>query len=42
MNRLQHKGGAADPVGQRGTIEIDALPGVNLRLPVQRKMIGVF
>ena len=41
MNWLQHKGGAADPVGQR-RIEIDALSAVNLGLPIQRKMIGAF
>ena len=36
------EGGTADPVRQRRAIEIDALPGVDLGLPVQRQMIGVF
>jgi hypothetical protein len=28
-------------VSQRRAIKLDTLPGVNLRLPVQRKVIGV-
>ncbi len=31
----------SDPVRQRGAIQIDALPGANLGLPVQRQMIGI-
>ncbi len=42
MNRPQQTGGAADPVGQGRAIELDALPGVDLGLPIQRKVIGVF
>ncbi len=42
MNRPQHKGRAADPIGQRRTVEHDTLSGINLRLAVQRKMIGIF
>ena len=30
------------PVGERGAVEIDALAGVNLGLPVKRTVIGVF
>ena len=42
MQRAQVPGGMSDPVRQRRTIEIDALAGVNLGLPVQRQMIGIF
>ena len=42
MQRTQVPGGMADPVRQRRTIQIDALAGVNLGLPVQRQMIGIF
>ena len=34
--------GATHPVGERRTVEIDPLPGVNLRLTIKRQMIGVF
>jgi hypothetical protein len=36
------EGGVTDPVRQRGAIQLDALASVNLRLPVQRQMIGIF
>jgi hypothetical protein len=42
VHRPQHEAGPADPIGQCRAIQIDALPGVDLSLPVQRKMIGVF
>jgi hypothetical protein len=42
IDRSQQPGGAADPIRQGGAIEIDALAGVDLGLPVQRQMIGVF
>ncbi len=42
MQRTQVPGGLSHPVRQGRTIEIDALAGVNLRLPVQRQMIGIF
>ena len=35
------EGGAADPVGQRRAVEIDALAGVDLRLAIERQVIGV-
>jgi hypothetical protein len=35
-------GSVADPVGQRGSVQIDALPGVDLRLAVQRQVVGIF
>lgn len=42
MHRTQVPGGAADPVGERRAIEIDTLPGVDLRLTIERKVIGIF
>ena len=42
MQRAQVPGGMADPVGQRRAIEIDALAGVDLGLPVERQMVGIF
>ena len=42
MHRPQMPGGTADPVGQSRPIEIDALTDVNLRLTIQRQMVGVF
>ena len=42
MHRPQEPGGAADPIGQGRAIERDALPGIDLRLPVKRQVIGVF
>ena len=42
VHRLQREGGAADPIGQGGAIERDALAGVDLRLAVERRVIGVF
>jgi len=42
MDRPQQEGRSADPISQRRTVEIDALAGVDLSLPVQRKMIGIF
>ena len=32
----------ADPVCKGGTIQLDALPGIDLRLPVERQAIGIF
>jgi hypothetical protein len=33
--------GVTNPVRQRGAIQLDALAGVDLGLPVQRQMIGI-
>ena len=41
MHRPQQEGGAADPVGQGRAIELDALARIDLRLPIERQMIGV-
>jgi hypothetical protein len=41
-NRTQVEGGAADPVGERRAVEAQALALVNLRLAIQRQMIGAF
>ena len=35
-------GGAADPIGERRAVEMDALPGIDLRLAIERQMIGIF
>jgi hypothetical protein len=42
MDGSQMPGGAANPVGERRTVERDPLPGVDLRLVVERQMIGEF
>jgi hypothetical protein len=42
VNRSQQEGGAAHPVSKGRTIEIDALPGVDLGLAVERQVVGVF
>jgi hypothetical protein len=42
VQRTQIPGGVANPVRQRGTIQIDTLAGVDLGLPIQRQMIGIF
>ena len=42
MDRPQQEGRTADPIGQRRTVEFDALAGIDLSLPIQRKMIGIF
>jgi hypothetical protein len=42
VQRTQMEGGVTDPVRQCGAIQRDALAGVNLRLPIQRQMIGIF
>ena len=41
LQRLQPPAGAANPVGERRAIELDALPGEDLALPVERKVIAV-
>src|SRR3954452_8405949 len=41
MDRTQQPRGTADPIRHGRTIEYDALAGVDLRLPVQREMIGI-
>lgn len=38
----QMPGGAPNPVGERRTVERDALSGVDLRLAIERQVIGVF
>jgi hypothetical protein len=37
----QEPGSPADPVSQCGAVEFNALPGVDLRLAIERKVIGV-
>ena len=42
VQRAELGGGPADPVRERRAIELDALPGVDLALPVERQVVGVF
>src|ERR1700756_1105284 len=42
MNRPQQEGCTPDPIGQRRAIEHNALPSVDLGLPIKRKVIGIF
>src|SRR3974390_1039086 len=42
MHGAQLIGGAADPIGERRAIELDPLSRVNLRLSIERQMVGVF
>ena len=42
VHETQREGGAARPVGQRRAIEFDALAAIDLGLPVERQMVGVF
>ena len=39
--RLQPPAGPADPVAERGAVELDPLPGEDLRLAIERQKIGV-
>ncbi len=38
----QFEGRPTDPVSHRGSVEIDALAAHDLRLPIERKVIGIF
>jgi hypothetical protein len=40
-DRLEQPGRLADPIAQGGTVEIDALAGVDLALPIQRQVIAI-
>ena len=40
--RRQQRAGLADPVGHGGAGEVDALAGVDLRLPVEWQGIAIF
>jgi hypothetical protein len=42
MDRAKMPGGAADPVGERRKIKIDALTLVDLRLAIQRQVVAIF
>ena len=41
MHGAEFEGGAAHPIGKRGSVEIDALTAVDLGLPVKRKVICI-
>jgi hypothetical protein len=42
MQRAQMEGRMPHPVRERRPVEMDALAGVDLCLPVERQMIGIF
>ena len=42
MQRAQVPDRMTDPVCQRRPVQIEALAGVNLRLAIQRQMVGIF
>ena len=42
VHRPEQEGRAPDPVGQRRTVEGDTLTGEDLRLSVERQVVGVF
>lgn len=42
MQRAQMEGGMPNPIRQGRSIESDALAGIDLGLPVERQMIGIF
>src|SRR4051812_21964045 len=42
IQRLQPPAGASDPVAQSGTIQLDTLAGEDLRLAIQRQVVGLF
>ena len=42
MQRLQLGSSGADPLGQRRSLDLHAVARQDLRLPIKRKMIGVF
>ena len=39
--RVEEPGRAPHPIGQRGAGEIDALPGIDARLAIEREVVGV-
>ena len=42
LRRLQPPSGTTDPVGQRRAIQLDAVAGEDLALPIERKVIAIF
>lgn len=42
MQRAQMEGRMPNPVRQRRPVEMDALASIDLALPVERQMIGIF
>ena len=42
LQRLQPPDGAANPVGERRAVQLDTVPGEDLALPVERKVIAIF
>jgi hypothetical protein len=42
MHWPQQEGCPPDPIGQGRAIQVEALAGVNLSLPIQWQMVGIF
>jgi hypothetical protein len=42
VDRPEQEGCLSDPVGECGPIQVHALAGIDLRLTIQRKMVGIF
>ena len=42
MHRAQRESGTAHPIGQGGTVERDALARIDLRLAIERRVVGIF
>ena len=42
IDRLQMPGSPAGPMGKRRPIDFNALARIDLRLPIKRRMIGIF
>lgn len=41
VHRPEQEGGPTCPISKGGAIELDALAGVDLGLPIERQVIGV-
>ena len=41
LQRLEPPAGTADPVGERRAVQLNALPGEDLALSIERKVIAV-
>jgi hypothetical protein len=42
LKGLEPPAGATDPVGERRTVQLDALPGEDLALSIKREMVAIF
>ena len=42
VHRAQRESGTAHPIGQGGTVERDAVARIDLRLAIERRVVGIF